>query len=430
MRRADPDFVVGKRPPYKVQPAIVHPRRCSCSRCSALTDDERRALACRKICCLSRPIEDREIVIRVQRASLFPSSRTKSAAFAADLKTRLEAELVANLRYAPATPAQMMMQLTEIAELYFAANPRNVSPETLTRERISAANVLRVLALVAPDVPPDEISEPEAVAFRNHRDRVDSAADRTIGGELTFLKMLLEFGFRWRAQTGMAGVRLLSIPAVGDEQREGIALTVDEFRELLAAVSPINRRRLIFASTTLLRRTPLLGLHQDWTDLTTRWLSVPAAVQKKGRAKRRYPLEVPMSRWAAAQLEGLTPWHGYWWPNTVTHQPLTWIDHIFSAIRKEVKIVRHGEPAQIRLHDLRYTGISWLRHAGVDEMAVAILAGQRSTYDPSSSQTTTYGGSVTRNYTRVYESTLRDAVAVQDEIRRQVERPAVRMVAR
>jgi integrase len=426
MRRSDPDFVVGTAPPYKIQPAIVHPRWCLCPRCSALTDDERYKLACRKICCITKDLADREMVVRVQRISPFPSSRPKSAAAAIALKAKLEAELAATMASSPVTPASM--PLPEIAELYFSQNPRNVGPETLKRERISAANVIRVLAIVAPDVAADEISEPQAVALRNHRDRVDEAADRTIGGELAWLKMILEFGFRWQSETGMSGVKLLDLPEVGDEQRDGVALTTDEFRAVLEVASPIWRRRLITAATTLIRRTPLLAYQAAWTNLERAWLSVPPAWMKKGRAKKRYPLEVPMSKWAIAQLSGLTPNNGFWWPNIVTGKPTTRVAAVFAAINARVSIVRDGEPIRLRLHDFRDTGISWLRNAGVDEVTVGILSGHRSTFDPGAEQHSMRGANVTRDYTKLYAATLREAVKVQDEIRRQVERPAVRKV--
>lgn len=71
------DYVAGKAPPYRVQPPIVHPPLCVCAKCADLPDDERL----------------REHVVRTNRISKFPGSRTRSAIYAIDVKRQLEREL-------------------------------------------------------------------------------------------------------------------------------------------------------------------------------------------------------------------------------------------------------------------------------------------------------------------------------------------------
>ena len=397
-----PDFVAGAAPPYKIQPTIDHPAYCVCPRHRDL------------------PIGQRAIAesVRVLRKSIYPDDRRMSAVYALDVKRTLERELQEAARIAQ--PSKRMT-LREICDLYFEMNPKKVSAATITRDRQNAANVCRVINELAPDAWPDEIDEPIAVRYRNARERED-AAQRTILNELSFLRMMLEFGLRWRRETGVESVRLAALPEIDeDDKREGVALTLQEFGAVLEVLAPINRRRFITAATTLLRRSPLLALRESWIEPEKKWLSVPAEVMKKGRSKKRAPLEVPLSEWTLDQVRDLDPIDGYYWPNPATKMPLAWIDHILDDVSSRVKIVRAGVRQKLRFHDLRYTGISWLRNAGVDELTVAILGGQRSTFDPMSETMSVRGGkNVTQLYTKLLAPTLREAVAVQDELRKKL----------
>jgi integrase len=63
----------------------------------------------------------------------------------------------------------------------------------------------------------------------------------------------------------------------------------------------VTRRRLIFGVSTMLRKTPLVGLRAEWIDLDDPWLTVPASFQKGRRAEKR-ELSVPLCEWAVEQL--------------------------------------------------------------------------------------------------------------------------------
>ncbi|HJQ36223.1 MAG TPA: tyrosine-type recombinase/integrase [Thermoanaerobaculia bacterium] len=195
-----------------------------------------------------------------------------------------------------------------------------------------------------------------------------------------------------------------------------MALSVDEFREVLNVLSPINRRRFIFGVTTMLRRTPLLGLRNEWIDREASWLSVPREYMKKGRSKHRSPLHVPLSQWALDQVRDLEPnVDGYLWPNPNTGKPMAWIDHIFSDASEKIGI-------DFSCHDLRTTGATWLAEAHVDELVISILLGHRSQFDASRGTHHFHGRNVTRGYTKVFTEALREAVQVFDGIRTRVEK--------
>lgn len=57
------------------------------------------------------------------------------------------------------------------------------------------------------------------------------------------MKMLLQFGASWRRVTGMRRVSFTSVPYVGEWDHPGVAPSIDELREVLQVVSPMNRRR-------------------------------------------------------------------------------------------------------------------------------------------------------------------------------------------
>jgi len=330
-------------------------------------------------------------------------------AYLVTLTAQMEHDLGAQAagRYRP--PAAM--SLTAVCDLYFQHNPRKVSPATIARDRISAKNLCRLIPF---DLRPDEIDEPAVIHYRNGRE-AEGARPRTILDEMSFLKMVLQFGVSWRRLTGMQAVSFLNVPDVGEWDHPGVALTVEEFREVLAVLSPINRRRFIFGVTTMIRRKPLLALRDEWIDRETSWLAVPREFMKKGRSKHRSPLHVPLSRWAADQVRDLSASaNGYLWPNPKTGRPISWIDHIFSDASEKIGI-------DFSCHDLRTTGASWLAEAHVDELVIAILLGHRSQFDASRGTHHFHGRNVTRGYTKVFVEALREAVAVFDDIRLRLE---------
>ena len=75
-------------------------------------------------------------------------------------------------------------------------------------------------------------------------------------------------------------------------------------------------------------------------------------------------------------------------------------------------------------HDLRTTGATWLRDADVDELVISLLLGHRSTFDPIAGSFQAPSKNVTRSYTRVFEAKIRQAVAVFDAIRTEIDPPA------
>ena len=328
-------------------------------------------------------------------------------AYISTLKEQLERELASGNARPHQSPA---MSLAGVCNLYFEHNPRKVSSATIARDRISANNLCRLLAS---DLRPDEIDEPAVIHYRNTRE-AEGARPRTILDEMSFLRMVLQFGMSWRRVTGMQTVAFLHVPDVGEWDHPGVALSIDEFREVLKILSSINRRRFIFAVTTMLRRTPLLGLRDEWVDRESSWLSVPREFMKKGRSKHRSPLHIPMSRWALDQVHDLRPVGGYLWPNPNTGQPMTWIDHIFIDASRKIGI-------DFSCHDLRTTGATWLADAHVDELVISILLGHRSQFDAARGTHHFHGRNVTRGYTKVFAEALREAVGVFDNIRSRVE---------
>lgn len=388
------DYVTGQPGAYEVQPTVVHPARCICDRCSARTPVERAR---------------GPLLQRVRRNSPHADSRPLSAAFAIDLKRRMEAELVDAME---AKRPAGVISLQGLCDLYFGINPRKVSAATITRDRINAKNVCRLIVGASPD----EIDEPVAIRYRIARESED-VSPRTILNELSFLRMVLDFGLKWQSETGVRTVRLLRIPDVGDWDDPGVALTQDEFGALLDVADDRARSLLVVAVTTMLRRHPLLELRSEWVDFPKRWLSVPKEWQKKGKAKRRYPLEAPLSNWSITELRAAVGDRtGLVWPSKATGVALTTPWRILHPLAVQAKA------REFSLHDLRTTGATWLREAGVDELAIALLLGHRSTFDPASETFHARGSNVTRGYTKMFERTMREAVGIFDEIRKKVAR--------
>lgn len=149
------------------------------------------------------------------------------------------------------------------------------------------------------------------------------------------------------------------LPFVGTWESDNVALTKAECKAILDVVSETNRRRMIFGVTTMLRRTPLLGLKKSWVDEARCWLSVPPEVMKKGRSQARSPLEVPLSDWALDQVRDLEANEfGYLWPTPATGRPLVRTDHLFRDAVSDAGV------REFTCHDLRTTGATWLRDRG------------------------------------------------------------------
>ena len=395
-RQRGGDYITKREGVYYLKPTIQHPFECVCRRCNVIPNDKRRA---------------KPVTHQMLQRSPYPDNRGESIAAAWTLKRRTEARL-AEAAAAVMTPPVTEMSLAQICELYFAMNPRKVGAATIERDKISARNVCR---LVSPLVSPDAINEPVAVRYRNTRER-EGARPRTILNELSFLRMVLTFGHAWQSDTGMRAMKLASVPDVGSWDSPGVALSVDEVGSLLEVADERDRSLIAVGVTTMLRRLPLLGLRSEWVDRGKRWLSVPPEWQKKGHAKRRYGLEVPVSAWTVDALPAVE--NGLLWPSPATGKPLT------SPTRILMSLAHRARVRDFSMHDLRTTGATWLRTAKVDELTVSILLGQRCSIDAQSGTFSPEGRNVTRGYTKVIESTLRDAVAMFDEVRKQIARKA------
>jgi integrase len=395
MSNSSRKYVTGKRGSFEIQAPIAHPAWCPCAKCAELPEIE-RALP---------------HTFRIRRASKYPDSKKDSATYAREIIAQEEQRLRA-LVEAKGRPS--VLTLEGLIETYFELNPRKVSAATIARDRISARNLLRI---IGKNTLPEKIDEPIALRYRERREK-EGARPRTILNEFVFLLGILKKGVEWESITGMSRLRLHKVPKVDDWESDGVALTREEFKKVLAVVSPIDRRRMIVGVTTMLRRKPLFSFQREWVDFERAWLKVPAEVMKKGRAQRRYALHVPIAEWALEQVRDLTPnEHGLVWPSRQTGGVLTRVHDIF------VDAVEASGVRPFSCHDLRTTGATWLRDAGVDELVIALLLGHRSTFDPVAGSFHAPSTNVTRSYTRVYETALREAVAVFDAIGADIDPP-------
>ena len=301
-----------------------------------------------------------------------------------------------------------VVSLRQIFELMKTVNPDAVTPATWARNEIHIRNLERLPAQEPFGLTvPDQIDGRMAAVYRNER-LAEGAAPRTVAGELTFLIRLLRFGFEESAKTTrMSAVRLTKAPKIVIEEQQMVALTIDQFFAVLYDTKhmrqgrDLTRRRLIFGVTTMLRKTPLMGLCAEWIDLDDLWLTVPASAQKGRRGEKR-PLSVPLSGWAAEQLPSPLPTSGLVWANNRSGAPTGNVTHTLNKLAHEAGVPRFS------LHDLRATGNTWLANANVDERIRQYLLAHHA------------GGPVIDRYTKVTTDTekqIREAVAVFDLIR-------------
>ena len=300
------------------------------------------------------------------------------------------------------------MFIAQIFDVMKVVNPDQVTDATWQRNSIHLRNLRRLPQREPFDSTlPDEIDGRLASLYRNER-QAEGAAPRTVAAELTFLIRLLRFGFEEAASvTGMTAMRFTKLPKIVIEEQQMIALTIDQFFAILDATKKmrqgreVTRRRLIFGVTTLLRKTPLMGLRAEWVDLDDPWLHVPAAAQKGRRGEKR-PLSVPLCGWAVEQLPNPLPLSGLVWANNRSGEPTGNVTHTLNKLADEADVPRFS------LHDLRATGNTWLANAGVDQRIRQYLMGHAD------------GGPVINRYTKITADTekqIRQAVAVFDEIR-------------
>lgn len=311
-------------------------------------------------------------------------------------------------------PAREPMSLEEIYALMKTRNPEKVSEATWERNEIHFRNLKRLpIKFPLSAIRPDLIDRETAAQYRDER-AAEGAKGRTIQGELALLKQLLRFGFEDAVRTtGMTSVRFTKLPKIDFDDEQGmVALTVAQFFAVLEAthqVMPrggdVARRRLIFGVTTMLRKTPLMGLRPEWIDLSDPWLDVPKEWMK-GKGGQKRPLSIPLCGWAVEQLPHRMPKSSYIWPNVRSGEPTGNVTRTLQKLAEAAKV------PEFSLHDLRATGNTWLANDGVDERIRQYLMGHAE------------GGPVISRYTKITEDTekrIRDAVALFDQIRCQRE---------
>lgn len=337
-----------------------------------------------------------------EREGVSPSSLSKRAEnVAAEWAIKKRADLLQPKAAGP-------LYIRQIFDLMHVVNPDQVTDATWDRNVIHIRNLERL-----PSREPLGTTLPESIdgrlasMYRNER-LAEGAAPRTVAGELVFLIRLLRFGYEGASSaTGMSAVRLTKTPKIVIEEQQMVALTIDQFFAVLDATKhmrqgrDLTRRRLIFGVTTMLRKTPLMGLCAEWIDLNDLWLTVPASAQKGRRGEKR-PLSVPLSGWAAEQLPSPLPTSGFVWANNRSGEPTGNVTHTLNKLADEAGVPRFS------LHDLRATGNTWLANSNVDERIRQYLLAHHA------------GGPVIDRYTKVTTDTekqIRAAVAVFDTIR-------------
>lgn len=293
--------------------------------------------------------------------------------------------------------ASRRMTLAEIYAMYHAKNPELVSAATLKRDRAHAANLIEFFG----SLPPDRIDDSAVLEYRNKR--LQSVRARTVGGELSLLRRLLQFGYASRRETGMRELSLLKLPRLPREEGSGVALTFDEFKLLMAANPAPKRggahdervkRIIVLGVVTMLRRSNLLGLRTDWIDFERRWLTIPARFMK-GERGRKQSLSVPLCDVAMRAIG--RPKGEYVFENPRTHTGT-------KEIRKSLTtLCANAGIREISHHDLRTTGSTWLVASGVNDHVRKYLLGHRL-------------APIEDAYVKPSEDQLRAAVAIFDEL--------------
>lgn len=306
--------------------------------------------------------------------------------------------------------ADKQLTLTQVFELMEEKNPNNVSAATFKRNRYA----LRALVETVGSMSLEHIDLPIAVTHRNRR-RTDGARERTIKNELSLLMQLIDFAVEWKRLTGVSSKVLTRLPAFEQQESTQVALSEEEFAAALHVAGDRDRRILITGVTTMLRRVPLLGLRSSWVDFENETLNVTAAYMKKGNARQRTALKVPVSKWTIEQLEDLEVGRSglFWGSGQREESPLKGLDSGLETIARKAKI------RPFSLHDLRTTGISWLRAARVDPLIIKILAGH-STAETDGDWWRLASRDMTDLYTRFSEDYVRAGAATFDTIRERV----------
>lgn len=299
-------------------------------------------------------------------------------------------------------PTRAKLTWLECAKLAAKENPDLIDPQSLERHENWRNNVERYLKETRQiDVTPEDIDIAFATAFRNWRKstpayRAQIPRWRTIKNELQYIRFVCRFALAWSRKTGCAAIRIHKLPQTLTDDSLQVALTEEEFGKLLGKATKETSSLLILGVTTMLRKSNLLGLRAEWIDAEKRWLTVDRHLVK-GRVNQKRTLSVPVPQWTIDALAGRRD--GYVFANPRTGKPFIWIYDRLTTLATKSGV------RGFSLHDLRSTGISWLRRHGVDRSVVKVLAHH------------SLHGDVTDLYTHVFVEHLRESVAVFDTIR-------------
>lgn len=172
MKKADPDYVTGKRGRFEIQPPIVHPSFCVCPECARKRKPEQWG---------------QEFILRIRRRSPSPDSRVDSAAYARDVKREIEASLMDAVTEAGAERSRAVT-FGEVASAYRAAQTAEGKRIDKTDHIIKAVEKQIGKGKSAAKITRDDYRELLAAKER------DGAAPQTILHHANTLLAILNYG--------------------------------------------------------------------------------------------------------------------------------------------------------------------------------------------------------------------------------------------
>ncbi len=309
--------------------------------------------------------------------------------------------------------------LATTVEWYIDRNPNDGTALTLLKYRDHAQ---RLIAFFGASRLLSTITRVDAELYRNTL-RERDVRNRTIKGDLTFLKQIAYDSYEHRQTTLMAVLQLLKLPRVKKQKSLKRPLTIEELRRIVGVRLERDGDRvigiIIRAFTTGLRKWPLLNLEESWTDRVAGLQRIPGWAMKGGEDRwEDDDFEVPICQWAIDVTP--RPRTGSKW-NFANRdgRPNKQLDRsLYEIARKaegcdaatiEACAEANHEHRWFCLQELRMTFLTLLDAAGVEEPVREILVGHR----PKSVSE--------ESYIRRDVETLRKAVACMDDLRAEIE---------
>jgi integrase len=301
-----------------------------------------------------------------ERAGVDPRSKSvRGDVVAAKYAAKREEELAVE-------PQVRRMSVRAIGNLWLERHKNQLDPKTIVRNK----NIIAHLAEFFGDDNPSALHVGRWEQYRDKRledywiprlgkKGVRKISPRTVWNEVTFGVSLLAWAYERRRETGMTELPVMKPPHVGDHDRvAGRKLSIEEFwlaYEAAAKRPQVGARMqmmLVAGLTLWLRKSPLTNLDKSWIDRVGLTVTVPPAYVKKGRARKRRELVIPMTHWFASILEpGLDNVHTcVWGINRRSGRPASNLFHTLRAIANDAKI------RPFSLHDLRRTGNTIVRN--------------------------------------------------------------------